>query len=113
MLSRVMPDMAFICSSSALISFNCPSIDCSRSDMPTICARLGRFMVRRYFSMRSLSCLCAPAVAPLAWFIALENCGDDIAWLAKALNPFSISPIIFCHKASGSLVLSAMGPSTG
>jgi hypothetical protein len=29
--------------------------------------------------------------------------------LAKALNPFSISPIICCHNASGSLPLSAIG----
>src|SRR5579859_1459032 len=41
--------------------------------------------------------------------MALENSGDDMAWLAKALNPFSISPIIFCHNATGSLPLSAIG----
>jgi hypothetical protein len=29
--------------------------------------------------------------------------------LAKALNPFSISPIMFCHSATGSLLLSAIG----
>ena len=47
--------------------------------MPTIWARLGRFMMRRYFSMNSPNCFCAPAVAPPAWFIALENSGDDMA----------------------------------
>jgi hypothetical protein len=29
--------------------------------------------------------------------------------LAKALNPFSISPTMFCHSATGSLLLSAIG----
>jgi hypothetical protein len=29
--------------------------------------------------------------------------------LAKELNPFSISPIMFCHIATGSLLLSAIG----
>src|SRR5258708_23912350 len=33
------------CCKSALISFNCPSIDCSRSAILTICARPGTFMV--------------------------------------------------------------------
>ncbi|MGT2499718.1 hypothetical protein ACVOMS_00170 [Bradyrhizobium guangxiense] len=32
-----------------------------------------------------------------------------MAWLAKELNPFSISPTIFCHMATGSLVLSVIG----
>ena len=32
-----------------------------------------------------------------------------MAWLAKELNPFSISPIIFCHMATGSLLLSVIG----
>src|SRR2546430_8307818 len=41
--------------------------------------------------------------------MALENCGDVIAWLAKVLNPFSISPIILRHNTKGSLLLSAMG----
>src|SRR5689334_15617569 len=77
--------------------------------MPTICARLGRFMLTRYFSIHSPSCFCAPAVAPPTWFITLENSGDDMAWLAKELNPFSISPTIFCHMATGSLVLSVIG----
>mgnify|MGYP003694463565 CR=1 FL=1 len=78
----------------ALISLSWPSIDCSRSAMPTICARLGRFMLTRYFSISSPSCFCAPAATPPTWFITLENSGDAIAWLAKELNPFSISPII-------------------
>jgi hypothetical protein len=39
----------------------------------------------------------------------LENSGDAIAWLAKELNPFSISPSMFCHIATGSLLLSAIG----
>src|SRR5580692_11620820 len=82
---------------------------CSRSAMPIICARLGRFMLRRYFSMKSPNCFCAPAVAPPAWFMALENSGDVMAWLAKALNPFSISPIMVCHNPTGSLPLSAIG----
>ena len=43
-----------------LLSMNLPS----RSPMLTICARLGRFMLRRYFSMSSLTCFCAPAVTP-------------------------------------------------
>src|SRR6185437_12986959 len=41
--------------------------------------------------------------------MALENSGDVMVWLAKALNPFSISPIICCHNATGSLPLSAIG----
>ena len=56
--------LLFIAFSIALISFNWPSIDCSRSAIETICARLGRFMPTRYFSMRSPSCFCAPAVTP-------------------------------------------------
>src|SRR5258705_9732814 len=32
-----------------------------------------------------------------------------MALLAKELNPFSISPIMFCHIATGSLLLSAIG----
>src|SRR3990170_9165973 len=32
-----------------------------------------------------------------------------MAWLAKELKPFSISPIMFCHIATGSLLLSAIG----
>src|ERR1700679_2143780 len=58
------PELLWTWCSSALISFNCPSIDCNRSAMPTICARLGRFMLTRYFSIRSPSCFCAPAVTP-------------------------------------------------
>src|SRR5882757_3157635 len=77
--------------------------------MLTICARLGRFMLTRYFSIRSLSCFCAPAVTPPTWLTTLENSGDAIAWLAKELKPFSISPIMFCHIATGSLLLSAIG----
>src|SRR5260370_16286591 len=77
--------------------------------MLTICARLGRFMLTRYFSINSPSCFCAPAVTPPTWFMALLNSGDAIAWLAKELNPFSISPIMFCHTATGSLLLSAIG----
>src|SRR5579871_6786116 len=76
--------------------------------MPTICARLGMFMLTRYFSMKSPSCFCAPAAAPPAWFMVLLNSGDVIARLAKALNPFSISPSIFCQSATGSLPLSVM-----
>src|SRR5262249_872702 len=41
--------------------------------------------------------------------MTLENSGEVIVFLAKALNPFSISPIICCHNASGSLPLSAIG----
>jgi|SRR6516162_1252371 hypothetical protein len=41
--------------------------------------------------------------------MTLENSGEVIVLLAKALNPFSISPIICCHNASGSLPLSAIG----
>src|SRR4051812_28788298 len=93
------------------MSLSWPSIDCSRSAIPTICARLGRFMLTRYFSISSPSCFCAPAVTPPTWFITLENSGDDMAWLAKELNPFSISPIMFCHIATGSLLLSAIGSS--
>ena len=37
-----------------------------------------------------------------------EDSGEAIALPAKALNPFSISPIMFCHIATGSLLLSAM-----
>src|SRR5258708_4028302 len=76
--------------------------------MPTSCARLGRFMLTRYFSMSSPSCFCAPAVTPPTWFITLENSGDAIAWLAKELKPFSISPIIVCQITAGSLPLSAI-----
>src|SRR5260370_31985652 len=32
-----------------------------------------------------------------------------MALLAKELNPFSISPIMFCQIATGSLLLSAIG----
>ncbi len=39
----------FIWLSIALISLSWPSIDCSRSAMPTICARLGRFMLSEIF----------------------------------------------------------------
>src|SRR5436309_6860409 len=77
--------------------------------MLTICARLGRFMLTRYFSISSPSCFCAPAVAPPTWFMTLLNSGDAIAWLAKELNPFSISPIMFSHIATASLLLSAIG----
>src|SRR5262249_61945670 len=42
---------AFISRSIVLISPSCASIDCSRSATPIICVRLGRFMLRRYFSM--------------------------------------------------------------
>src|SRR5690349_15683103 len=77
--------------------------------MPTICARLGRFIASRYFSINSPSCFCAPAVTPPTWFITLENSGDVIAWLAKELKPFSISPIMACQIAAGSLPLSAIG----
>ena len=70
---------AFICRSIALISLSCASIDWSRSAMPVISARLGRLMVRRYFSIKSLNCFCAPAETPPAWFIALENSGDAMA----------------------------------
>jgi hypothetical protein len=77
--------------------------------MPTICARLGRFIASRYFSISSPSCFCAPAPAPPTWFIILENSGDVIAWLAKELNPFSISPIMVCQIAAGSLPLSTIG----
>src|SRR3954468_20853249 len=77
--------------------------------MLTICARLGRFMPTRYFSINSPSCFCAPALTPPTWLTTLENSGDAMAWLAKELNPFSISPIMFCHIATGSLLLSAMG----
>src|ERR1700736_6430002 len=77
--------------------------------MLTICARLGRFMVTRYFSIRSPSCFCAPALAPPTWLTTLLNSGDSIARLAKALNPFSISPTMFCQIATGSLLLSAIG----
>ena len=59
--------------------------------------------------MNSPNCFCAPAETPPAWFIALENSGDDMVWLAKALSPFSISPTIFCHNTTGSLLLSAIG----
>src|SRR6185369_1625731 len=52
---------------------------------------------------------CAPAVTPPTWFITLENSGDAIAWLAKELNPFSISPIMVCQITAGSLPLSAIG----
>src|SRR5262249_54340937 len=41
--------------------------------------------------------------------MTLENSGEVIVLLAKALYPFSISPIICCHNASGSLPLSAIG----
>src|SRR5215470_2243309 len=41
--------------------------------------------------------------------MTLENSGEVIVLLAKALNPFSISPIICCHNATGSLPLSAIG----
>src|SRR6185437_11220694 len=44
---------AFLCCSIALISLSWFSMLCSRSAMPIICARLGRFMLRRYFSMSS------------------------------------------------------------
>src|SRR5882724_151888 len=80
-----------------------------RSAIPTICARLGRFMLTRYFSIISPSCFCAPAVTPPTLFITLENSGDAIAWLAKELNPFSISPIMVCQIMAGSLPLSAIG----
>src|ERR1700750_2333982 len=100
---------AFIATSIALISFNWPSMFCSRSAIPTICARLGRLRLWRYFSIKSPNCFCAPADTWPAWFMALENSGDDMVWLAKELNPFSISPIIFCHNATGSLPLSAIG----
>src|SRR5262249_27593187 len=103
------PDALLIWASMALISLSWPSIDCSRSAMPTICARLGRFMLTRYFSIHSPSCFCAPAVAPPTWFITLENSGEAMASLARELNPFSISPIMFCHIATGSLLLSAIG----
>ena len=103
------PLLRFIWCSTALISFNWPSIDCSRSAMPTICARLGRFIATRYFSMSSPSCFCVPAATPPVWFITLENSGDAIARLAKELNPFSISPIIVCQITAGSLPLSAIG----
>src|SRR5262249_52310294 len=69
------PEAAFNRRSIALISLSWPSIDCSRSAMPIIWARLGRFIERRYFSMNSANCFCAPAEAPPAWFIALENPG--------------------------------------
>ena len=103
------PESRFIWLSIALISLSWPSIDCSRSAMPTSCARLGRFMPTRYFSIISPSCFCAPAAAPPAWFITLENSGEAIAWLAKELNPFSISAIIVCQTTAGSLPLSAIG----
>src|SRR5262245_58769061 len=90
------------------MSLSWPAIDCSRSAMPTTCARLGRFMLTRYFSISSPSCFCAPAAAPPTWFITLENSGEDMVWLARELNPFSISPIMFCHIATGSLLLSAI-----
>src|SRR5262249_20159884 len=45
------PDVLLIWVSIALISLSWPSIDCRRSAMPTICARLGRFMLTRYFSI--------------------------------------------------------------
>ena len=77
--------------------------------MPTICARLGRFMLTRYFSISSPSCFCAPAETPPTWLMTLLNSGDAIAWLAKELNPFSISPIMVCQIAAGSLLLSAIG----
>src|SRR4051794_14192105 len=77
--------------------------------MPTSCARLGRFMLTRYFSIISPSCFCAPAVTPPTWFITFENSGDAIAWLAKELNPFSISPSMVCQITAGSLPLSAIG----
>src|SRR5260370_29998452 len=41
--------------------------------------------------------------------MALLNSGDSMALLAKELNPFSISPIMFCQIATGSLLLSATG----
>src|SRR6266478_1131437 len=41
--------------------------------------------------------------------MALLNSGDSMALLAKELNPFSISPIMFCQIATGSLLLSAIG----
>src|SRR6185369_14480656 len=77
--------------------------------MPTICARLGRFIASRYFSISSPSCFCAPADTPPTWFITFENSGDVIAWLAKELNPFSISPSMVCQITAGSLPLSAIG----
>src|SRR6476660_1920799 len=80
-----------------------------RSARPASCARLGRFMLTRYFSIISPSCFCAPAAAPPAWFITLENSGEAIAWLAKELNPFSISAIIVCQTTAGSLPFSAIG----
>src|SRR4029077_4796756 len=67
------------CCRSVLISFSCPSIEASRSAMLTICSRLGRFRDTRYFSMRSASCFCAPAVVPPTWFMTLLNCGDAMA----------------------------------
>src|ERR1700675_591031 len=84
-------------------------MDCSRSAMLTICARLGRFMLTRYFSIMSPSCFCALALTPPTWLTTLENSGDSITLLAKALNPFSISPIMFCQIATGSLLFSAIG----
>src|SRR4051812_29403240 len=70
--------------------------------------RLGRFMLVRYFSIISPSCFCAPALALPTWFMTFENSGEAIAWPAKALKPFSISPIIFCQIATGSLLFSAI-----
>src|SRR5262249_28049698 len=67
-------------------------------------------MLRRYFSMKSPSCFGAPAavssVELVVLLAVLENSDDGIAWLAKAFSPFSISPIIFCHNATGSLLVS-------
>ena len=56
----------------------------------------------QYIGLRAL------ATGLPAWFIALLNSGEAIAWLAKALKPFSISPSMVCHNAAGSLPLSAI-----
>nr|GAJ33901.1 hypothetical protein BDOA9_0130990 [Bradyrhizobium sp. DOA9] len=40
--------------------------------------------------------------------MACENSGVSIALVAKELKPFSISPTIFCHKATGSVILSVI-----
>nr|GAJ33902.1 hypothetical protein BDOA9_0131000 [Bradyrhizobium sp. DOA9] len=50
------PELADIWLSIDLISPSWPSIDWSRSAMPVICSRLGRFIESRYLSMRSPNC---------------------------------------------------------
>ena len=92
-----------------LISPICPSIDLQALGHADHLRPARQIQAEEVFLHEIAELLLRPRGSAAGLVHDLLNSGDAIALVANELKPFSISPTIFCHRATGSVLLSAIG----